>query len=179
MITDLNGYYETYFESLATRLSDIGHTPEAPRFWLNSNIDGLSEIESAVRTKLKLPALLLDNLEFAIPVGDLNVRERATGAFSVLCSYKQGDSKSFLSARNQARLICNKILYYMIRDANPNEQSIPNPDSIYRRGIRFYQDVEGDFTRSVNEVATGFFYEFQWEIPVDLTYGMTDFATLS
>ncbi len=176
MIIDIASYYEAYFRDLATRLCDIGHTDETPRFWLNSDVNGLSEIETAVRTKLKLPCLVLDNLEYEIPLGELNVRERVVGAFSILCTYKQGDTRSLLEAQNHARLLANKVLFYMIRDVTPWEGSLSNPNSLYKKGIRFYEDATGDITRSVNNVATGFFYEFRWEQALDLTYGLDDFS---
>lgn len=175
-MNDFDAYYEAYFRDIATRLSDLGHCQTAPRFWLNSDTDSLSEIENAVRTNLKLPCLVLDAPEFSVPVGTDNVRERLTGAFSILCKYEQGSTASLTAARRKARQTANKIRNYLIRDAAPCQQSIANPNSLYRRGVYFYEDITGDYTRVVKGVAVGFFYEIKWEHPVDVSYGANDFA---
>lgn len=178
MITDIHSYYEDYFRDIATRLTDIGHTEELPRFWLNTDMSSLSEIETAVRTKLKLPCLVLDPLEYAIPVGDDNVRERLVGAFSVLVKYEPGDARSLMKSRNDARLIANKIRNYLLLDVQFSQQAVLNPNSLNRMGISFYEDLQGDYTNPLKGLAVGFFYEFTWEIPVDLSFGAMDFLPL-
>lgn len=175
---DIHSYYESYFRDIAARLGDIAHNEIVPRFWMNSDANSLSEIKTAVRNKLKLPCLIIDALEYDIPVGNDNVREIVTGLFLVLVKFEQGDTKSLMNARNQARNIANKIRNYMILDVNPSPQAVMNENSLFRQGVRFYEDIQGDYSNIVEGVAVGFYYEFRWEIPVDLSFGASDFLPL-
>lgn len=176
---DIHTYYEAYFRDIASRLGDIGHSEFEPRFWLNSDASSLSELKTAVRNKLKLPCLVIDALEYDIPVGNDNAREIVTGLFLVLIKFEQGDTKSLMKARNQARNIANKIRNYMILDAIPSPQAVMNGNSLFKQGVRFYEDIKGDYSNTVEGIAVGFYYEFQWEIPVDLSFGAADFLPVS
>ena len=165
--------YIAYFENLAHQNKAIGHDPDAGReaFYVVSD-DNRSEVEKALKNKLALPALLLDQYFDDESTESDNFRQTIQGGFSVVCKVETtGDPASIRDARHQARVIARQILNRVRRDTRM-------PGSVlYSKSLFMRPENNGEPT-PVLVGTTGWGYGFTWQLPTQIAVDAGDWLDL-
>lgn len=164
--------YQQYFEALATSCVDIGHAPGKEHFFMNMETGtGLSELETALRSRLQLPVMVLDECELDSDGSD-GQKMTITGAFSILDKINPQDINTVRQARQKCKAISRKIVNKMKRDSRMQfgeESTLLTANAIQLGEVRQYP------TPVLLKSLAGWSVEFTWSVPDDITYGMNDF----
>jgi hypothetical protein len=183
MIVNIERFYEEYFENLAIRLSDISHQPNvkgAERFWINHDIESMSEIESAMSNRLTFPCVVINQLEHDDTASVNLTLETVKGAFAVFYLHDQGapesSAKSHRAMKHQALLVAKKIKNYIIADLLPTPINLANRYSLHSQKIKMIGGFANGFTPILGRKASGYFYEFTWQIEGDRCHGLNNFS---
>lgn len=108
--------YIAYFKNLATKSTDIAHveTTLKKSFFVVDNPFDLTEVDNALRSGIKLPAMLLDIPKFT-PSGNggANYTNTVEGTFVILQKASKGNLSS---VRDECLQIGLKFLYRMHYD---------------------------------------------------------------
>jgi len=110
--------HKTYMLDCATRLTDIGHTEDAPKFFRISSIGHLDEVLSNL-TQIQFPALLVhDNMEGSL--GDRNTSNNYIDTpyyvFYIVKHVELEDHDGREAAKKECKTIGLKILSKMVHD---------------------------------------------------------------
>lgn len=161
--------YIAYFENLATQHTALRHNPAVAgeaAFFLVAD-DNMTELEVAVRNKLKLPALLLDQYFDELDTNQDNNRLRIEGGFSVICQIEVGNTASVRAARHQARLIARSILARVRKDLRPGGPLAGL--SVFMNPVN-----AGEPTPVLGGNATGWGYALTWWMPTSVALDAND-----
>ncbi|OIN59816.1 hypothetical protein [Arsenicibacter rosenii] len=150
--------YISYFEGLAAAHTAIQHSEACPRFWVADN-DEYTEVVQAVRTKLNLPCLLLDQYVDDVDDSQDNFRVNVSGGFSVLVRFEQGNSRAQRDARHQARMIALQILRRFRADCRKQA---------FGKGVLLSPPFTGESTPVLGGIAVGWSYGFTLSAPLSV-----------
>ena len=157
--------YSEYFENLARRLKDIGHTPEQPkfcRFNIEEVLDGL-----ATDLDLSTPVLLLESFE-----GHLNdnggdqVFDGQDAAFLIMQDCDLTDFVAQNAIIDLAKRIGLKIIARLRKDAR---QRLPGALPVFDLNKVNYQKVGPVFGN-----AYGYRFTFGWDEPISVVVNEAD-----
>lgn len=164
--------YIDYFESLATQMAAIRHTPDKKRFFVIQD-DSMNEVNQRVRSGLTYPVLLLDQYYDELLTEADNYRSVIKGGFSILCEVDLKVPKAFRQARQQAREIALKIVKRIRYDCRTPGSAL--------FGFRVVADTNyaGEPAPLVNNLATGWAYQFELTLPTSVKVEPADWDDLS
>jgi hypothetical protein len=164
--------YQQYFEALAASCVDIGHAPGREHFFMNMETGtGLSELKAALKSRLRVPAMVLDECELDSD-GSSGQKMTITGAFSILDKITPDDITTVREARRKSKIIARKIVNKMKRDSHMQfgeSSSLLLAHAIHLGEIKQYP------TPIILDSLAGWSVEFTWLVPDDITYGINDF----
>ncbi|GAB2780345.1 hypothetical protein GCM10027275_24860 [Rhabdobacter roseus] len=165
--------YETYFRGLAEKLADLGHTEAKPRFWVNHELGSLSELNAALRSNLRVPALVLEVEELDTDGSGTGQKVSLVGGFTVLDKVQSANALSVRDVRHKTKTIARKLVNRMKRDSRAmyNEEST----LLLANAIQLGNIKQYPAPLILNEF-TGWCVEFEWLVPDDISFGMGDFA---
>lgn len=151
--------YNAYFEDLAAKSVAIAHSAEHPAFYVVRD-NNLAELENAIRSRLNLPAFLLDQYFDDVDTENDNYRLTVHGGLSVVCRVEVGNSLSIRTARHQARTIALQFLKRLRM-----ETRTPGSD-LYGRRIQLSTHHTGEMSDIIaGGIATGWGYSFTMTMP--------------
>lgn len=108
---------QDYFENLAKVHKEIAHTDEMKSFFVVTDKYDLDEIDKAVRSYAKFPAVLLESIEGDLDDnGSANYTDAVNVTFSILL--KGRGRQEIRNARNNAKRIGMEFLTRMRMDKN-------------------------------------------------------------
>ncbi|MBD2700151.1 hypothetical protein IC229_05860 [Spirosoma sp. BT702] len=145
--------YIDYFEGLATRHKAILHNAETHKSFFVVHDDNLTEVETAVRNSLSLPALLLDQYFDEEDTEHDNNRLRVLGGLSIICKTEAGNTQSFREARQEARRIARRILNKVRKDCRYG-------GALFDQNVMISFQAQGEPTPIIGGSATGWGYAF-------------------
>ncbi len=163
-------FMEAYFKEAAVKL--LGHSEERQSFFVNYETSDVSEIENALSSKLKLPALILDSPDDDISGASDRYASRYTAAITVIDKYKDASPASLKETRNRCRAINRKIVMRMLRDSLMPFGGVLISNKIYLQK----RAIPGMYLGKMAGLFTGWTYEFEWEVPENIRFGEEDFA---
>lgn len=108
--------YISYFENLAVKSKDLKHTVSGFKksFMVVDNPYDLTAIDNAIRSSLKLPAMLLDIPQFTLTENrSANFTNRVDGVFMIIM---KASKSNLVDVRDQCLKIGMKFLYRMHYD---------------------------------------------------------------
>ncbi|MCX6216492.1 hypothetical protein [Spirosoma sp.] len=165
--------YIAYFEGLASKHKAIRHVPgdESSQGFFLVQDDNMAELEQAVRNKLQLPALLLDQYFDELDTTQDNNRLRIEGGFSIICKIEQGDTASIRAARHQARLIARSVLGRLRKELRPG-------GGLSAQNVVMLPVNAGEPTPILGGNATGWGYAITWQMPTSMAVSTDDWLDL-
>ncbi|QIP14750.1 hypothetical protein G8759_20075 [Spirosoma aureum] len=163
--------YIDYFEYLARQHKALLHTDTEPRFYVLRD-DNRADLEQAVRSKLLLPALVLDQYYDDLDRSSDNFRATILGGLSVLVKCKKQDPDDVRRARAEARQLALSFINRMYRDCR-------HPNGILAsKRINPSMQFQGEPAPILAEIATGWGYPFEWSMPTSVAVSPDDWADL-
>ena len=154
-------FYVDYFTDLASRHPDLLHTTEDVHFWEMVDTDRLTDLNKAVKDTLSFPALILRPFSDEPNYDNDNPVQVISGAFTILVKVENNDWSQIRSARRQARRMALSILAQMRHDAMPT-------GALHAQKIHLLRNFPGSDEPLVAGQATGWTYEFDWRLPLNL-----------
>ncbi|RYC69820.1 MULTISPECIES: hypothetical protein [Spirosoma] len=151
--------YIDYFARLASQHTAIRHSAAEPRFYVVHD-DNRTELELALRNKLYLPCLLLDQYYDDQDRTADNHRLRILGGLAVLVKCNPADPADKRRARTEARTIALQFVNRMFDDCR-------RPTSLLgQKRVVAAKETNGEPTPVIGSgVATGWGYSFEWVLP--------------
>ena len=163
--------YIDYFEGLASRHTAILHTAEQPRFFV-AHDNNYTEVDKKVRSGLRLPAVVLDQYYDDLDRSQDNFRLRIMGGLSILVKCRAQDPLDVRRARQVARQIALSFINRMYRDCR-------QPTGLlFGHRIVPTTRFEGEPTQTIAEIATGWGYPFEWQMPTTVALNSDDWTDL-
>lgn len=165
-MNDLNEFFRSYGESLASRLKAISHQPDQSRYIYIEDINSGEELVDA-RTKGLKPEMNV--LVWERPTEQLstgrrdNYNTRLQGSLTII----RKPPKESLELRQQTvdtcRTVALKVLALMLRDEQQQEGALSE------EGIRFELDGQsGESIPKLNGGWYGYAFSFDFLVPLDL-----------
>jgi hypothetical protein len=111
--------YSAYFEGLATKLRDVAHTPDNPKFCRFNIEEILANLAHGLDTET--PCLLLESFEGRLSEEGDNVMDTQDGAFLIV---KACETEDFAAANliiDEAKRIGFKVIAKLRHDARAGE----------------------------------------------------------
>lgn len=164
--------YIAYFENLATQHKAIRHDPVSnPAFYVVHD-DNMTELEQAIRSKLALPALLLDQYFDDIDTTQDNNRLKIEGGFSIICKLEVGSTASVRAAREAARLIARSVLNRIRKDLRPG--GVLEAKRVFMNPLN-----QGEPTPVMGGNAVGWGYNLTFLLPTPVAVSADDWLDLT
>ncbi len=140
-------FLEEYFESVATKVKDIGHTPESTAFYRISSKYDLDEFDNAVRNMQKDCCMLLefgsgnlgesDSPKDSIKIG-IHILNKTTEAFEDIRSARAAAKATLVKIIALMRKDCQDKFLYSDDSAGPLKLA-----GIIFAGAGTYDDMDG------------------------------------
>lgn len=161
--------YIDYFEELARRHTAIGHTVEQPRFHVVRQ-DNLTELTKAVRSRLLLPCVVIDQYYDELLRTNDNYRLRIQGGLSILVRCQQSSPDDLRRAQAEARTIALSFVNRMYADSR-------KPGTVLAvRRVTVATEFTGEPYPVVAEIATGWGYAIDWLVPTTVPVDPADWS---
>lgn len=165
--------YISYFEDLAIRLIDLGHTQQAPHFFMNHETgNGLKELDMAIGGKLKMPVLVLDEQELHSDGSSMGQKQNISGGFAILDKFEPGNMNDLRRVRIKTQQIARKLINKMKRDSRASfDEESP---LLLAHAIQVGEIQQYGTPIILNQLA-GWAVEFTWLTADDISFGINDF----
>jgi hypothetical protein len=157
----IDPFYNDYFEDLARRHPQLLHGPNKRHFWHLADAEALSDLQTAFKSDLYPPALVLHPYTNEPSIESDNCREQINGAFSILLAANPSDPVEQRIKRDQARIIANSILAKMRGDKMPG-------GALHDQKIMLDPRFPGLDEPQLFGQVTGWTYEFSWLLPMSM-----------
>jgi hypothetical protein len=162
--------YIDYFEELARSSNHIKHTDATPRFYVVKNND-YSVIMRNTRT-LKLPCILIDQYYDTPSRTNDKFMTTITGGVTVLVALRKGDENDIYRAEQEAAQIALKFVNRMYFDCRDPR------GKLYSKRMVPSTEYEGEPFPTMTDVAAGWGYPFELEIPASFAVDAGDWSDL-
>ena len=161
--------YINYFETLARLNTTINHTDEVPRFYVTRQ-DNLTELVLALRNRLQLPCVVIDQYYDELLRTNDNYRLRIQGGLSVLVRCTKSSPDDVRRAQSEARTIALSFLNRMYLDSR-------TPGTLlHTNRVTVATEFNGEAYPTVAEIATGWGYAIDWLAPTSVTVEPADWS---
>jgi hypothetical protein len=167
---DIESFMEAYFQRAAETL--LGHSATRPAFFINNDVEEAREIDEAVSSKLKLPALILDSFDDELNAEDSNVYTNIEVSITVIDQYRQGDALHLRQVRSRCRTILRKIAFQMLRDSYQHRGGALILNKIYLQK----ESLDGLHLGTIGGQFTGWTMSFRWKVTESMNYGIEEWA---
>lgn len=167
---DIESFMEAYFRRAAEQLLD--HSDTHPAFFINNDVEEAREIDEAVSSRLKLPALILDSFDDELNADDSNAHTYLEAAITVIDQFSQGDGRDLRRVRSRCRTILRKIAFQMLRDSYQHAGGALILNKIYLQK----DSLNGLHLGTIGGQFTGWTLSFRWKVTESLNYGRDDWA---
>ncbi|GAB3550515.1 hypothetical protein [Spirosoma fluminis] len=163
--------YIDYFRNLATKHTAIQHSETNNRFYVASD-NNRTSLDQAVRKKLKLPAVVIDQYLDDLDRTSDNYRLKIYGGVSVLVTCNGKDPDDVRRAQAEARIIALSFVNRMYRDCRHPQGLLVN------KRIIPSTEFEGEPAQTIAEIAAGWGYPFEWTMPTTVAVSADDWLDL-
>lgn len=162
--------YVDYFEELARQHAVIRHTDEQKRFYVVKDNE-YSVVTRNIRN-LRLPCVLLDQYYDTPSRTNDNFKTTVTGGITVLIATRKGDENDERRAQQEAARIAQSFLNRMFFDCTAMK------GKLFNRRIKPSTEFEGEPFPTIADVAAGWGYPFEWELPHSFAIDKNDWLDM-